>query len=117
MILISGFTDTLGFDEATTGADIVLQKSANEVSSVDSGREPPAAQATGAAKKPAASQARFENGQAQDALAARENFNPLAAPGPMLNRDETEAPLDFGRRHLTLVFVKAAQKVANRRPL
>lgn len=31
VILISGFTDTLGFDEATTGADIVLQKSANEV--------------------------------------------------------------------------------------
>jgi CheY-like chemotaxis protein len=31
VILISGFTDTLGFDEASTGADIVLQKSANEV--------------------------------------------------------------------------------------
>ena len=30
VILISGFTDTLGLDEATTGADIVLQKS-NEV--------------------------------------------------------------------------------------
>jgi CheY-like chemotaxis protein len=32
VILISGFTDTLGFDETSTGADIVLQKSANEVS-------------------------------------------------------------------------------------
>ena len=31
VILISGFTDTLGLDEATTGADIVLQKSNNEV--------------------------------------------------------------------------------------
>ena len=32
VILISGFTDTLGLDEANTGADIVLQKSNNEVS-------------------------------------------------------------------------------------
>ncbi|MGA2878921.1 MAG: response regulator [Bryobacteraceae bacterium] len=32
VILISGFTDTLGLDEASTGADIVLQKSNNEVS-------------------------------------------------------------------------------------
>lgn len=32
VILLSGFTDTLGLTEATTGADIVLQKSANEVS-------------------------------------------------------------------------------------
>jgi CheY-like chemotaxis protein len=32
VILISGFTDTLGLDEATTGADVVLQKSNNEVS-------------------------------------------------------------------------------------
>lgn len=32
VILISGFADTLGLDEASTGADIVLQKSANEVS-------------------------------------------------------------------------------------
>lgn len=31
VILISGFADTLGLDESTTGADIVLQKSANEV--------------------------------------------------------------------------------------
>ena len=31
VILISGFTDTLGLDEGTTGADIVLQKSNNEV--------------------------------------------------------------------------------------
>ncbi len=32
VILISGFTDTLGLDEASTGADMVLQKSNNEVS-------------------------------------------------------------------------------------
>ena len=32
VILISGFTDTLGLDEASTGADVVLQKSNNEVS-------------------------------------------------------------------------------------
>lgn len=32
VILISGFTDALGLNEASTGADIVLQKSANEVS-------------------------------------------------------------------------------------
>ena len=31
VILISGFTDTLGLDEANTGADVVLQKSNNEV--------------------------------------------------------------------------------------
>jgi len=31
VILISGFTDTLGLDEAGTGADIVLQKSNHEV--------------------------------------------------------------------------------------
>jgi CheY-like chemotaxis protein len=32
VILISGFTDTLGLNEDNTGADIVLQKSNNEVS-------------------------------------------------------------------------------------
>jgi CheY-like chemotaxis protein len=32
VILISGFTDTLGLTENNTGADVVLQKSANEVS-------------------------------------------------------------------------------------
>lgn len=32
VILISGFTDTLGLNESNTGADIVIQKSANEVS-------------------------------------------------------------------------------------
>lgn len=31
-ILISGFTDALGLDEASTGADLVIQKSAHEVS-------------------------------------------------------------------------------------
>lgn len=32
VILISGFVDTLGLDEKSTGADVVIQKSANEVS-------------------------------------------------------------------------------------
>jgi CheY-like chemotaxis protein len=31
IILISGYADALGFDEATTGANIVIPKSANEV--------------------------------------------------------------------------------------
>ena len=32
VILISGFTDTLGLTESNTGADVVMQKSAQEVS-------------------------------------------------------------------------------------
>jgi CheY-like chemotaxis protein len=32
VILLSGFVDTLGLDEKNTGADVVLQKSANEIS-------------------------------------------------------------------------------------
>lgn len=32
VVLVSGFTDTLGLNEENTGADIVLQKSAHEVS-------------------------------------------------------------------------------------
>ena len=32
LILISGFSDTMGLNEANTGADIVIQKSSNEVS-------------------------------------------------------------------------------------
>jgi len=32
VILISGFTDTLGLNEANTGADIVMQKNSHEVS-------------------------------------------------------------------------------------
>jgi CheY-like chemotaxis protein len=32
IILISGFVDALGLSEGTTGADVVIQKSANEVS-------------------------------------------------------------------------------------
>ena len=32
IILISGFTDTLGLNEANTGADVVIQKSSHEVS-------------------------------------------------------------------------------------
>ncbi len=56
VILISGFTDTLGLDEANTGADIVLQKSNNEVAQLIRAvnrllRKPPAP-----AKKQAGSQ-------------------------------------------------------------
>jgi len=55
VILISGFTDTLGLDEKTTGADIVIQKSNNEVTHLIRAvnrllRNPPAAR-----KKPASS--------------------------------------------------------------
>jgi CheY-like chemotaxis protein len=32
VILVSGFADTLGLDEKSTGADAVIQKSSNEVS-------------------------------------------------------------------------------------
>ena len=32
MILLSGFVDALGLSESNTGADVVIQKSANEVS-------------------------------------------------------------------------------------
>jgi CheY-like chemotaxis protein len=32
VVLISGFVDALGMNEASTGADVVIQKSANEVS-------------------------------------------------------------------------------------
>jgi CheY-like chemotaxis protein len=32
IVLLSGFAETLGLGEASTGADVVLQKSANEVS-------------------------------------------------------------------------------------
>ena len=34
VILISGFTDTLGLNESNTGADVVIQKSAHEVSNL-----------------------------------------------------------------------------------
>jgi CheY-like chemotaxis protein len=32
VVLISGFVEALGLNEATTGADVVISKSANEVS-------------------------------------------------------------------------------------
>ena len=51
VILISGFTDTLGLNEASTGADIVLQKSNNEVAAVDSVREPSVAEAAATAQE------------------------------------------------------------------
>jgi CheY-like chemotaxis protein len=58
VILLSGFTDTLGLTEENTGADIVLQKSANEVNQLIRAvnrlqRKPPA-------KKPVSQVARAE---------------------------------------------------------
>ena len=55
IVLLSGFAETLGLSETTTGADVVLQKSANEVSHLvravsrllrrkPAARKPPAAQ-------------------------------------------------------------------------
>lgn len=32
IVLVSGYVDSMGMNEATTGADVVIQKSANEVS-------------------------------------------------------------------------------------
>lgn len=32
IVLVSGYVDTMGLNEASTGADVVIQKSANEVS-------------------------------------------------------------------------------------
>ena len=62
VVLISGFTDTLGLNEANTGADVVMQKSAHEVSllirSVNRllrqqkpGKRPPGSQASSKTEK------------------------------------------------------------------
>jgi len=62
IILISGFTDTLGLNEANTGADVVIQKSAHEVShlirsvnrvlrTLHSGKKPPGSQSSTIADK------------------------------------------------------------------
>jgi CheY-like chemotaxis protein len=62
VILISGFTDTLGLNEANTGADVVLQKSAHEVSLLirsvsrllrqqKPGRKPPSSQSPNKSEK------------------------------------------------------------------
>jgi len=58
VILISGFTDTLGLNEANTGADVVMQKNAHEVShlirsvnrmlrQLQPGKKPPGSQPPG----------------------------------------------------------------------
>ena len=54
VILLSGFVDALGLDEKNTGADVVLQKSANEVSHLV--RSVKSVLKRSAPKKPAASQ-------------------------------------------------------------
>jgi len=55
VILISGFVDALGLDEATTGADIVIQKSSHEVSHMVRGVKSLLRKAS-VKKKPAGSQ-------------------------------------------------------------
>lgn len=56
VILISGFTDTLGLNEDNTGADIVLQKSSHEVSQLIRAVNRLLRKPHQPAKKPAASQ-------------------------------------------------------------
>ena len=61
IVLVSGFVDALGLNEATTGADGVIQKSANEVTHLVRAvnrllrRKKPAAGASGAKAKRQAS--------------------------------------------------------------
>ncbi len=57
VILVSGFTDTLGLNESNTGADIVLQKSAHEVSNLIRSVNRLLRKQQQPARKPAASQA------------------------------------------------------------
>jgi CheY-like chemotaxis protein len=64
VILISGFVDALGMNEQNTGADVVIQKSANEVTHLVRAvarmlnrkptRKPPSTEARGRAKKKSA---------------------------------------------------------------
>ncbi len=62
IILISGFSETLGFNKENTGADIILQKSAHEVSQLvravarltsATPRKPPRGRSSARAGKPA----------------------------------------------------------------
>ncbi len=57
IILVSGFTDTLGLNEANTGADVVIQKSSNEVSHLIRSVNRLLRKQRQPSKKPAASQA------------------------------------------------------------
>jgi len=56
VILISGFTDTLGLNEANTGADVVIQKSSHEVSHLVRSVNRLLRKSQQAVRKPAASQ-------------------------------------------------------------
>ncbi len=56
VILISGFTDTLGLTEANTGADVVIQKSNHEVTHLVRSVNRLLRKAQQPVKKPAASQ-------------------------------------------------------------
>lgn len=63
VILISGFADTLGLDEASTGADVVLQKSNNEVSQLIRAVNRLLRKQQSPPKKPSGSQAGAKAGQ------------------------------------------------------
>jgi two-component system, LuxR family, response regulator FixJ len=62
VILLSGFADKLGFDEANSGANLVIQKSAGEVATLASAikrllitRKPPTSESAGASRHAAVS--------------------------------------------------------------
>jgi CheY-like chemotaxis protein len=57
VVLISGFTDTLGLNESNTGADVVIQKSSHEVSHLIRAVNRLMRKQHQPARKPAASQA------------------------------------------------------------
>jgi CheY-like chemotaxis protein len=56
VILISGYVEALGLDERNTGADVVIQKSANEVAHLVRSVSRLLRRKTAAARKPAASE-------------------------------------------------------------
>jgi CheY-like chemotaxis protein len=66
VILISGFTDTLGLNEANTGADIVMQKSSHEVSQLIRSVNRLMRKQNQPAKKPAASQTTGKTAKTRD---------------------------------------------------
>ncbi len=78
VILISGFTDTLGLNEANTGADVVMQKSNNEVRHLIRSVNRLLRKQQTPPKKPTGSQAGSENRQAKSALEEFRIQNKLA---------------------------------------
>lgn len=68
VILLSGFVDALGLDEKSTGADVVIQKSANEVAHLVRSvkrlltRKPPRKPASAECPPPSSARARKKSG-------------------------------------------------------